>query len=111
MNLEQHPHRLFFLLSDPTRLRILCLLQQQSLCVTDLTEIIGALQPAISNHLKKLVKHGLVYGERNHRWVTYSLAQPSDRTTAAVLRTLAIARRKSKRLIKDGRRLKSKTRR
>ena len=53
----QQPHKLFFLLSDPVRLRILCLLQQQSLCVTDLVEILGARQPAVSNHLKKLVKH------------------------------------------------------
>ena len=110
--LAQHPHKLFFLLSDPTRLRILCLLQRQSLCVTDLMEIIGALQPAISNHLRKLLKYGLVHRRPNgHRWIVYSLAPAGDSVTAAILNAVVHARHTSRQLARDAAKLKKAPRR
>jgi DNA-binding transcriptional ArsR family regulator len=103
------PHELFHLLSDPTRLRILSLLRQRSLCVKDLVEIIRARQPAISNHLRKLLHFGLVSRTPNgHRFVSYSLAPAGDRVTAKALELLADSRRQSSRLARDAAALKAR---
>ena len=39
---------------DPTRLRLLLLLRQAELTVSELTEIVGQSQPRVSRHLKLL---------------------------------------------------------
>ena len=51
---------LFKALSDPTRLRIVNLLDAQSLCVRDLQEVLGLSQPLVSRHLAILRAANLV---------------------------------------------------
>ena len=46
--------------AEETRLRILALLAEGELSVSDLTDILGQSQPRISRHLKLLVEAGLV---------------------------------------------------
>jgi DNA-binding transcriptional ArsR family regulator len=46
--------------AEPTRLRILALLAEMDLTVSDLTEILRQSQPRISRHLKLLAEAGLV---------------------------------------------------
>ena len=68
---------LFAALSDPTRLRLFCLLAAQSapgaLCVNALAGRLGVSQSAVSQHLKVLRAAGLVSGRRCgyrvHYWV------------------------------------------
>ncbi len=44
---------------DPTRLRLLLLLRQAELTVSELTDIVGQSQPRVSRHLKQLCDAGL----------------------------------------------------
>lgn len=53
------------LLADPTRLRILLLLEQESLSVADLQELLGMGQSRISTQLSQLKAEGLVSDERS----------------------------------------------
>ena len=62
-------------LADPTRLRILALLQQGELCVCDIHASLDVPQPTASRHLAYLRRHGLVVGRRDGLWVHYRLAE------------------------------------
>jgi ArsR family transcriptional regulator len=52
------------LLSDPTRVRLLTLLQRDELTVAELAAITRLAQPRVSTHLAKLKEHGLVRDRR-----------------------------------------------
>jgi len=60
---------------EPTRLRILSLLSEAELTVTDLVEILRQSQPRISRHLKLLVSAGLVQRFREGSWAYFRLAE------------------------------------
>lgn len=63
----------FHALSDPLRIQILELLQQQELCVCDLCDRLGASQSKLSFHLKTLKDAALVRSRQEGRWIYYSL--------------------------------------
>ena len=76
----------FKALSDKNRLRILKLLQIRSLCVCEITEILGFSAPTISNHLSVLVEAGFLRSEKDGRWVHYHLIQnPPNAEVASLL--------------------------
>ena len=56
---------------DATRLRLLLLLQQAELTVSELTQILGQSQPRISRHLKLLCEAGLLQRFKEGAWVFY----------------------------------------
>ncbi|MEO5718130.1 MAG: metalloregulator ArsR/SmtB family transcription factor [Chthoniobacterales bacterium] len=58
---------------DPTRLRILHLLTQTSLCVCHFQEVLDEPQVKISKHLAYLRSRGLVATKRSGNWIIYSL--------------------------------------
>src|SRR5215211_7281213 len=60
--------------AEETRLRILALLAQGELSVSDLTDILGQSQPRISRHLKLLVEAGLIERHREGAWAFFRLA-------------------------------------
>ena len=60
------------LLSDPTRLRILVLLLEESLSVLELQQILGMGQSRISTQLSQLKREGLVEDERSGKNNIYS---------------------------------------
>src|SRR5919112_1835410 len=60
--------------AEETRLRILALLSEGELSVTDLTDILGQSQPRISRHLKLLAEAGLVERHREGAWAFFRLA-------------------------------------
>lgn len=60
--------------SDPTRLRILHLLQRGEVCVGDLVKILRISQPRVSRHLAALRQAGLVEVRKSGLWCHYSLA-------------------------------------
>lgn len=64
---------------EDTRLRILGLLAEGDLNVTDLTDILGQSQPRISRHLKLLVEAGLVERHREGAWAFFRLAERGGR--------------------------------
>jgi ArsR family transcriptional regulator len=76
----------FKALSDKNRLRILKLLQVRSLCVCEITEILGVSTPTVSNHLSVLVDAGFLRSEKEGRWVHYRLIQnPGSAEVASLL--------------------------
>ena len=90
--------------AEETRLRILALLAQGELSVSDLTDILGQSQPRISRHLKLLVEAGLVERHREGAWAFFRL---KDRGAApTILRpTLEALDRADPRLMDDQARL------
>lgn len=68
------PQNLFDSLSDPTRRRILALLQDQGeLCVCELVAALGMPQPKISRHLAVMRESGLTSMRKDGTWVFYRL--------------------------------------
>ena len=61
-------------MGEETRLRILMLLSDGELNVTDLTQVLGQSQPRISRHLKLLVESGLIERVREGSWAFYRLS-------------------------------------
>jgi len=61
-------------IAEETRLRIVAVLRNGELTVTDLTEILGQSQPRVSRHLKLLVDAGLVVKHREGTWAFFRLA-------------------------------------
>src|SRR5688572_14438279 len=60
---------------EETRLRVLALLAEGELSVSDLTDILGQSQPRISRHLKLLVEAGLIERFREGAWAFFRLAE------------------------------------
>jgi ArsR family transcriptional regulator len=75
-------------LSDPTRLRIVRLLDHGELCVCDVMAALGLPQSRVSRHLAYLDNAGWVTGKRKGKWVYYRLADPADPVQARVLAAL-----------------------
>src|SRR5450432_700974 len=61
------------LLADPTRLRLLLLLEEEELSVAELQEILGMGQSRISSHLAQLKRAGVVEDRRAGKNVYYGL--------------------------------------
>jgi ArsR family transcriptional regulator, arsenate/arsenite/antimonite-responsive transcriptional repressor len=79
--------RLFAALADPTRLRLLNLMNGTEVCVCYFVEILRQPQPKISRHLAYLRNAGIVTARRDGKWMHYSLTPPTDPTAAAILHT------------------------
>ena len=67
-------------IADPTRLRLLSLIQAQpdhEACVCHLTTPLGPTQPTVSHHLKILLRAGLVEREQRGSWAYFRVnAEP-----------------------------------
>jgi ArsR family transcriptional regulator len=75
-------------LCDPTRLRILNLLESGELCVCHFQKILGEPQVKVSKHLAYLRKRGLVTARRDANWMIYRLPDhpsPELKTNLACL--------------------------
>lgn len=59
---------------EDTRLRLLALLAEGELSVSDLTDILGQSQPRISRHLKLMAEAGLIERNREGAWAFYRIA-------------------------------------
>ena len=59
---------------ESTRLRILCLLNEAELTVSELVAILGQSQPRVSRHLKLLVEAELAVRSREGAWAFFRLA-------------------------------------
>lgn len=57
--------------AEPTRLRILNLLEQGEFCVCKLQAVLGLNEPTVSRHLTRLRFAGLVSSQRNGSRVMY----------------------------------------
>lgn len=62
----------FKALNDETRLRILKLLENESLSVCEIMEVLGMIQSRVSRHLDILRRAGFLTAQRDKKWVIYS---------------------------------------
>jgi len=69
------------LLADPTRLRLMLLLEQEELTVAELQEILGMGQSRISSHLAQLKRAGVVQDRRAGKNVYYGLTTARERNS------------------------------
>jgi ArsR family transcriptional regulator len=77
--------RLFAALADPTRLRLLNLMNGREVCVCYFVEILKQAQPKISRHLAYLRRAGIVGARREGKWMHYRIERPSDVRAASIL--------------------------
>ena len=59
---------------DPTRTRILKLLESGGLCVCQVQAVLGLAPSTVSKHLTVLKMAGLVTDQRNGKWIEYAVA-------------------------------------
>ncbi|WP_343231628.1 metalloregulator ArsR/SmtB family transcription factor [Tissierella simiarum] len=64
---------IFKALADKNRLSILDMLSCGEMCACDIMEGLELSQPTISHHMKILQQAGLVNGEKNGKWMNYSI--------------------------------------
>lgn len=76
---------LFRTLADPTRLRLLNLLDCGETCVCELTGTLRVVQPKVSRHLAQLKRAGLVEAQRDGKWIHYRWAKHGDPLVRHVL--------------------------
>ena len=72
-------------LSDPSRIKILKMLEKKELCVCEITALLGLAQSTVSKHLKLLEDAGLVDSSRDGAWVNYRLADGGESPYADAL--------------------------
>ena len=77
--------RLFAALADPTRLRLLNLMDGREVCVCYFVEILKQGQPKISRHLAYLRRAGIVSARREGKWMHYSMERPADAGACTIL--------------------------
>lgn len=70
-------------ISDPNRVKILKMLQHKIMCVCELKSALRIAQPTVSKHLRILEEAGLVYCQRDEKWVNYYIADGNNNPYAA----------------------------
>jgi ArsR family transcriptional regulator, arsenate/arsenite/antimonite-responsive transcriptional repressor len=76
--------------ADPTRVRILKMLERGELCVCQIIAVLALSPSTISKHLFLLKSAGLVNDRKEKKWVHYSLDRGSDDPyVAGMLRELS----------------------
>jgi ArsR family transcriptional regulator len=76
----------FAALADPVRLRLLSLIAEAGeICACDLLETLGKSQPTVSHHTKALADAGLITGEKQGRWVWWSVVPERIKALRAAL--------------------------
>ena len=76
--------------ADPTRVRIIKMLEGGELCVCQIIAVLALSPSTVSKHLALLKSAGLVNDRKEKKWVHYSLdRENSDVFVAGILRELA----------------------
>lgn len=76
--------QLLKLVSDHSRLRILCVLKNNERCVCDIIQNIHLSQSLISHHLSDLKNADLVVDRKEGKWVYYSLTSKGQQITKLI---------------------------
>jgi ArsR family transcriptional regulator len=93
---------------DPTRTRILKLLEEGDLCVCQIQAVLGHATSTVSKHLSILKGAGLVEDRRAGKWIHYALAPDSRNPHArGVLGLVQGVLDRDPRIVEDRKRLKA----
>jgi ArsR family transcriptional regulator, arsenate/arsenite/antimonite-responsive transcriptional repressor len=71
--------------SDPTRVKIMKMLEKRTMCVCEIQTALRTAQSTASKHLKILEEAGLVLSRKDGLWVNYMLANGDRNPYAANL--------------------------
>ncbi|MGL4819898.1 MAG: ArsR/SmtB family transcription factor [Bacilli bacterium] len=82
-------------LADPTRLTIIGHLKKGEMCVCDIVPLLNISQPAVSQHLRKLRKEGILLERRQGNWIYYRLNTQLERYVQAVVDAVIILNEES----------------
>jgi len=74
------------LVSEKSRLQLLCVLKEKNHCVCELMEHVGMSQSLISHHLKDLKSAGIVTAQKKGLYVYYSLTSKGKRIINLLLK-------------------------
>jgi DNA-binding transcriptional ArsR family regulator len=85
---------------EPTRLRLLALIVEGELSVSDLAAAVSQSEPRVSRHLRILADAGLIERQRQGQWVHYRVPAATE-TTSFVRGLLAQLDRRDQRLRQD----------
>ena len=88
-------------LGHPDRLRILALLSQGELTVSELVQILGLSQPRVTQYIKSLEQVGIVERMREGSWVFSRLRRGQDTNAAILTATLSVLSHENKQLMVD----------
>ncbi len=72
-------------LSDPSRIKIMKMLEVKELCVCEITAVLGLAQSTVSKHLKILEDAGLVHSSKEGAWVNYKITEDYENEYAEVM--------------------------
>jgi ArsR family transcriptional regulator len=72
--------KLFKLLGDETRLKILHSIMKKEKCVCEIITDVKKSQPTISIHLNRMEREGLLESERRGRMIFYKIKNPKIAT-------------------------------
>lgn len=75
-------------IADPTRLRLISLIQSHDggeACVCELTGPLGRTQPTVSHHLKVLTDAGIIERQKRGVWAYYKAVPATLRTIAELI--------------------------
>jgi len=92
--------------ADPTRTRILKLLECRGLCVCQVQAVLGLAPSTVSKHLTILKLAGLVEDRREGKWIEYALAAEPSRYAKAMLALLRGPLDRDPAVVTDRRRLR-----
>jgi ArsR family transcriptional regulator len=95
-------------ISDPTRIRMLKLLEGGELCVCDIMEVLGLVQSTASKHLNILKMVGLVESRKGGTWSYYRLAEKYREHNKNFLKFVASHLNNDEIITKDRKFLKTK---
>jgi len=73
-----HAAAVFSQLADATRVRLLCMLAKDELCVCEMSDLLGMSQPAVSHHLRGLREFGAIDFRKNGQRTLYSISESDE---------------------------------
>lgn len=79
--------KIFKALSDPSRVRIMKMLQNGEVCVCDIQSVLGLAMSTVSNHLSILKESGLIVDRKEGKWSFYKL---NNRTSDSNIQQMLI---------------------
>ena len=97
--------------ADPTRIRMLKLLENGELCVCHIMEILGLVQSTASKHLGILKAAGLVESRKDGTWSWFRLAEKAKAYSKEYLEFVAAHMEDDKTVKEDRKRLAGSLRR
>jgi len=80
----------FKALSDASRLKVMCALEEGRLCACQIIELLGLAPSTVSRHMEVLEHAGLIKSTKQQRWVYYELVgKESGKPAVDILKLLS----------------------